>query len=655
MRPVLLACLALLACAAPATAASPLLPFPDDRHTKADPTTDTGRRLDLQLLDMPRNVANKPVDPTDINRNDGFSPGTPILVKVPGLETQEAFERSGLVPITDMQRAFDKKQPAVVIDTTTGKRHPIWAELDANPQDPADRVLIIRPARNFEEGRRYVVALRGLAEAPAEFAAYRDGEQRSARYDRICATLSKAKIARGDLFLAWDFTVASERSLSERMLHIRDDAFAQLGDTNLADLKVEGSAPRHVITKTEDFPEGPIARRVEGRMVVPCYLDQPGCPPGSKFLYGLDGMPTRIPGNTAVAPFWCNIPRWVMESGGAIRKARPAIYGHGLLGSGTQVDGGSKRALANEHGFVMCATDWAGMAQEDIPNAAAILTDLSRFNTLADRVQQGMLNFLYLGRSMIHPDGLAGDPAFMGAIDTSRLYYDGGSQGGIIGGALTAVAPDFTRATLGVPGMNYSTLLQRSIDFDTYAQVMYQAYPEEIDRQLLFALVQQLWDRAEANGYAHHMTTDPYANTPRHEVLLGMAYGDHQVANITTEVEARTIGARIRQPALDPGRSPDVEPYWGIDPIKAFPFAGSALFVWDVGPLRTEDGEVKGTNPPPTTNTPNREGVDPHGPDYNETVPGRRQISAFLSPAGTVIDPCGAAPCYLDGYTGPAG
>ena len=35
-----------------------------------------------------------------------------------------------------------------------------------------------------------------------------------------------------------------------------------------------------------------------------------------------------------------------------------------------------------------------------------------------------------------------------------------------MGGALTALAPDFDRAVLGVPGMNYSTLLRRSVDFD---------------------------------------------------------------------------------------------------------------------------------------------------------------------------------------------
>ena len=35
-----------------------------------------------------------------------------------------------------------------------------------------------------------------------------------------------------------------------------------------------------------------------------------------------------------------------------------------------------------------------------------------------------------------------------------------------MGGALTAVAPDFTRAALGVPAMRYSMLLPRSVDYD---------------------------------------------------------------------------------------------------------------------------------------------------------------------------------------------
>ena len=70
-------------------------------------------------------------------------------------------------------------------------------------------------------------------------------------------------------------------------------------------------------------------------------------------------------------------------------------------------------------------------------------------------------------------------------------------------------------------------------------------------------MIQILWDRGEANGYAWHMTRNPYPNTPRHTVLLHEAFGDHQVANVATEVEARVIGARLRTPALDPGRSRD--------------------------------------------------------------------------------------------------
>ena len=71
-----------------------------------------------------------------------------------------------------------------------------------------------------------------------------------------------------------------------------------------------------------------------------------------------------------------------------------------------------------------------------------------------------------------------------------------------MGGALTAVSPDFTRASLGVPAMNYSVLLPRSVDFDQFAAVLYPSYPDETARPLVLDLMQMLWDRGEPNGYA---------------------------------------------------------------------------------------------------------------------------------------------------------
>jgi hypothetical protein len=645
-----------------------LYPFPNDWFTTG---AGAERRLNLHPDSMPRNVLGKPVDPSAYNRNDGFSPGQLILTRVPGLETPAAFRRTRAVPVTDMAQTYRRDQPILVIDAETKKRHLIWSELDSNASSPEDVVLHIRPGRNFREGRRYIVALRNLKDADGKtippqpaFRIYRDRiatdepaiEGRRAHFESIFSTLRQAKVRRKNLYLAWDFTVASETNLSERMLTIRDDAFGQLGDATLGDLKVEGTSPSFVVTDVEDYDESDneyLMRRVEGRVMVPCYLNMPGCPPGASFNYGGGNIPAQLPGNVQAANFVCNIPRIAAE-----RAVRPSLYGHGLLGDATEVDSEKLQKISQKYGFMFCATDWSGMSQEDIPNAITILNDVSRMDTLADRGQQGMLNFLYVGRTMIHPDGFSSDEAFQlggeTVIDTARLHYTGGSQGGIMGGGLAPFAPDFTRAYLGVPGMNYSTLLTRSVDFDSYAVVMNNSYTEEIERPLLFSLIQILWDRAEANGYAHHMVRDPYPDTPRHRVLMHQAFGDHQVANVATEVEARTIGARVRRPMVDPGRSPDRTPWYGIPRIKRFPFSGPAsLVVGEIGPLRTEGGEEKGTTPPPTTNTPNDEGVDPHGPDFSETPAGQRQIARFLI-TGRVFDVCPRRrPCYLDGWKGP--
>ena len=264
-RPLALA-IAMLAVAAPGASAATadpagpgcdrlddaacLLPFPNDAFTRADGDTDTGRRIDLQAGQMPRNSAGVPIDPAPLNALDGFSPGSVILTKVPGLDTPAALERTNPVGLSDLSRYRARRAPVLVLDARTGERQLIWVELDSDAEADADRLLEIHPAKNLREGRRYIVVLRHLrradgsriAASPA-FAALRDGRQRSRRYDRIFRTLRHADVERDrSLFLAWDFTVASERSLSGRMLHIRDDAFAQLGDRDLSDRKVRGRA-----------------------------------------------------------------------------------------------------------------------------------------------------------------------------------------------------------------------------------------------------------------------------------------------------------------------------------------------------------------------------------------------------------------------------
>jgi hypothetical protein len=75
------------------------------------------------------------------------------------------------------------------------------------------------------------------------------------------------------------------------------------------------------------------------------------------------------------------------------------------------------------------------------------------------------------------------------------------------------------------------------------------------------ASLQDLWDHGETDGYAEHLTSNPLPDTPRHSILMTVGFGDHQVTNWASEIEARTIGAQLREPVLDPGRYPGPTPY----------------------------------------------------------------------------------------------
>ncbi len=612
-----------------------LLPWPNDHFRK-------NGRLALRTDAMPRNVDGEPVRTGPYNRSDGFSPGQIIVTRVPGLD----LRRSRAVPVTNMAQAFARNAPIVVIDAKTGERQLIWAELDSQAERPSERTLLIHPGANWREGRRYIVALRNMRDrrgrlltARRHFRQFRNGRARGRRarhFEDIFSRLERSGIRRGDLYLAWDFTVASRHSLSGRLLSIRDRAFAELGDRNLRDLRVEGSAPPFTVTGTQDMGD---VTRVDGTFTIPCFLNRPGCPPGARFSLNDSGLPVRSAGNVQQERFICLVP----ENG---TNGRALIFGHGLFGGAEALLGLAPQAAASN--FVACATDWSGMASEDLPTAFSLSENLSRFRRLTDRTQQGFLNFLFLGRLMVHPQGLASRPEFAGRIDTRRLFFSGVSQGGILGGALTAVAPDFQRAALIVPAMNFSLLISRATPFAPFQEVLYESYKGGVERALLASMTQILWDRSDANGYAWHMTRNPYPNTPRHTVLLHEAFGDHQVANVATEVEARVIGARLRAPALDPGRSRDERPYYGIRRIPGLPWSGNALVVFDIGPER---GDL-GTPPPPIGNVPPEVGVDPHARTGFEPA-ATAQFSEFLKLDGAFVDTCGGRPCYAAGWTGP--
>ena len=696
-------------------------PFPNDYFTVADDSTDTGRRLNFQADSMPRNKDGVPIDPTDFNRADGFSPGSAITVKIPEVETQAAFDNTGFVPIDDLDQYDDANQPAVVIDADTGVRQPVFAELDANPNhyqpgDTADVNLIIRPTVNFLEGHRYIVALRNIrdaadnpVDAPLPFRVYRDSvpttdpevEARRGHMESLMSTLGANGVERSSLYLAWDFTVASEHSLAGRALAIRDDGLHQLGDDTPEDGVIDGDAPTFHITSVLNAGDPGVPanalRLIDGELTnIPCYLNNEDCKPGGTFNFQSNGDVDATPTGTADDPdagttgvrFECVIPNSALTT--TVNPTQSGIFGHGLLGDFTQVDDMVRftPSEANQQNTTWCATNWAGFSSDDVaPTVIPTLADISNFPKLADRMQQGFVNMIYLGRAMLHPDGFNTADAFKidpdggGAEDpvpvlnpSQGLYWEGISQGAIMGGALTALEPDLTQSVLNVAGMNYSTLLTRSTDSGEYLDIpgvgLWANYPGLQQRPLVLSLMQLLWDRGEANGYAQHMTDDPLPDTPEHHVLLQLAYGDHQVSNLAGETEARTIGAQVHTPELDPGRHWAADPLFGLSAIGSYPYDGpAALVYYDGGPLGFDGNQdctdefgapQHGTAPAPLVNLPPNPvsvfGCDPHGYP-RRAADGVEHEGSWLQPNGFIfqcVDPGPVArPCYSNGYTGP--
>ncbi len=512
--------------------------------------------------------------------------GSAILLFTPDAD----LAASGIPGSTDIGASLAADIPVRLTDLTTGDRWPYWAEMDATAP-PGEQVLMLRPAIALREGHEYLVEVDGLVDG--------DGNP-----------------IEQDLPLEWTFTVASAESLAGRLRSIVAAAYEDLGDDG---------APAFEVAAVE----GDAVRFVEGTFELPNHLTGDGGP-GNRFLLE-DGLPVR----STEAPHYPARFRCVLPTAPA-EPVPTILFGHGLLGSRAEVDffeGFASLGLA-----AACATDWIGMASEDVPTVVEILADISRFAEQADRMQQAHLAFQLLGRLANSPMGFTTHPAFQ-ADDGSpllagRTSFLGNSQGGILGGAASAVSTEWTDVMLGVPAMNYNLLIDRSSDWPPFQVGFEAAYPDPVDQVLALQLAQLLWDRGENQAYAQHLTTDPYPGVEAKNVFLLEAFGDHQVANVATEVFARTIGARVNDPPLREGRSLDVEPFWGIERVDAYPTSGATLGVWDFG-----------TPPPPTVNLPPFPpdyGTDPHGAGAEEDRVLQQALGYLLT--GQVVDVC-AGPC----------
>ena len=627
-----------------------LLPWPNDAFTVAAKTA-TGRKVSLPAALTPANKSGVRVNPTAENLNDGFSAGSLIMVKVPGLD----LSRSGIAPSTDIGASLSADAPIVLLDTVTHTRAAYFAELDAQASaTPDEQLLLIHPAQALNEGHRYAVVLRNLktndgstiAPLPSMTAAWNATSSSSTRLRHIQSVLRtdlSSVIGSNLPYLAWDFTVISAQSSSTPALTMRTLAYKWLATHHLpyngtTKTAAANYAPSFTVTSSVDT-EG--TRDIHGTFQVPLFLKDTSAFSGMHA--DAKGLPSINGTKTWTANFICVLPSTLNPSGPAM----PTVYGHGLLGSAGEVEGGSFRAgvAANMMG---CATDWVGMSSSDILNVARNLNNMSTFSTQTDHMLQGLINVQFLGRLINSPAGFASDSHFSdGAghqlFKSNDCHFMGYSQGGIMGGAASAISTEWSRVILGVPGMNYGgLLLNRSVDWNEFSSIFDPAYPDPIDQQLVLQFAQMLWDRGENEGYVAHLTSHPYTGIKAKQVFLIENYGDHQVSNQAGDMLARSIGAKNHQPAYDPsfqGGTPradtPVVAQWGLLPLDQTKPAQAGVVLWDYG-----------TPTPPTTNhAPDGTayGQDPHGFGRGNAYL-MTQITTFMG-TGIIPNLCGNAAC----------
>ena len=595
------------------------LPFPSTYFMTPSEDSRTGFQVALGETTIPANIDGKTTSPRFLNEKDGFSPLTPLITHF------EYATAEGMVSHTDIARYLDADAKTLVFDLETGERVPHFAEVDASTDADYARMLMIHPVVPLTHGGRYVVGIQGVVDTegalvePSEaFIELRDGvtsddprvESRRELYDSlIFPALTAQGVERGDVQLAWDFVVASQENITGKALWMRQDLYERI------EAEASTSSMRFSMS-----PTGP--RRVKGRLTCRSrtLMDRARCQPRE------DGMPFAN-GSTEV-PFTIIVPKTAVED----PRPLPLIqYGHGLLGGQGEVQNGYLSEFANTHGYIIFATDWTGMKEEDAgPISLMLVTDLAKFAMIPERSQQGFVEKLATmkmmkGVMLSEPELMEPDPddesAMVSLIDPDRAYYYGNSQGAILGGAYIGLSDQFERATLGVGGMPYHLLLNRSADFDPFFLIFKTMYPDPLDVQFILAMNQTIWDAGEAAGYAHTVNGSPIANTPAKDVLLHIAIADAQVTPLGAHIMARSYGA----PLIDePAR-----PVWGLETVSGG-HEGSALVEFDYGLVA------------PVENIPPDKEDDPHETPRRDEA-GQLQMHTFFQ-TGRVEQFC-EGPC----------
>ena len=605
-------------------------PFPSSFYTTRDPSGTERVRIPGNIL--PATVKGVALDPAPLNGRDGYSPATPLIAYLPTPGT--SLDDSNLPRYDAPADSLSAKSTVQLIAWDSGERVPVMAELDRNANSDERQGLIIYPQLRLRPHTRYIVAIFGLRSqdgkavpATSGFASLRDGRLDPGsvrfglrpRYDEIFALLEKQGVPRKELQLAWDFTTASDEPLFGRLIRMRDRAFAFKQPMMGGAVKIDW---------VKEMPGEHLLRQIVGNFSVPSHLSDDV---SGRLRLNADGEPELR--GFGQFPLTIHIPSCVQMQPGPVPVM---IYGHGLFGGAfDEMNSPYQREIIDRLCMVQIGTDFIGLSAADLNYVIAnVLGNFNNLATLTERLQQAHVNFAYLSRLVASGalDELS-ELHIMGRriFDKTRIYYYGISNGGIQGPTQLAINPHIMRGAMNVPGGFFSRMMWRSANFAKLAQLLSASYPDPLDRQVLVAASQALWDYTDPATYAPHLLRDLLpgsATIPAlggKRVLYQEGIGDAQVPNLATRAMVRTMGLSLLQRPS--------EAVFGVGQV--FGPVDSAYVQFDIGVMQ-RPGD---TNVPPQENAVHEA--------IRRLEPAKLQLQKFLIEDGRVIDACLGVPCNL--------
>jgi hypothetical protein len=604
-----------------------LLPFPSSAFLDSDSGTTTGYRLDIDGQAIPDSASAPSEDFHMLDFKDGHSPSTQVfttfssLPDISGLASQDSIHLSSL-----------PDHNSLLLNMDTGQMTEHWVEISSRTQEGEPPLVHVRSLGGLDHNTQYAVAFRGLSDEngdPIEpfpgFKALRDGlvtdnqqiESLRPSYETMFTSLSEIGYERQDLISAWWFHTASTQSITGDIISMRNDATQRLGDNGIG---------CNVTSVIENYAEdNTTLRRISGTITTPHYLESTY--PPTPMTRSEDGTP-KFNFLTEVV-FTVTIPMSAAESS---QPAPLVVLGHGFLGNGEGMVSGF-RGWANDSGVATIGTDFKGWSSDGDFDAVTFgLMNVNYLQHQSERLQQSVINHLAMITTI---KGVCSDiPEFhhngVNLVDTTDIDYMGVSLGGIRGPSMLSLIPEIDRGVLWVAGSSFGFIAERSTQYTQFEELFSSplAYESTMDRSILIALMQSMWDTTEPETYLPFIDGGLDGELHPYEVLYVVSINDAQVTTLSADRASRTSGIPVLANST-------YYPH-GLDIVDA-PASGSAIVYFDGNFPAVPSGNIQGP-------------MAYHSLAHNQVLgygPAVDLATDFLL-SGQITDTC-SGKCYFEG------